>query len=1494
MTSVDRRIVQMQFDNAQFEEGVAQTLRSLDKLDQQLEFANAEVGFGNLQRAANGVTLDGISDGIDSIDSKFSMLGVAAATVMNQMVTKAMNAGEKIAYALSLKGVNDGWNEYNLKMDNIQTILMNTKDKGTTIKDVEKALDELNTYADQTTYVFSDMTRAIGQFTTAGIDLDTSVGAIKGFSNLAASVGADNTALARAEYQMSQAINSGVVKLMDWRSMENAGGMGGQVMQKALLETAKEVYKGNEDALKVVKEIESGKLSFRNSFNEKESPFPDWLTSDVLLKTLNKFSKNKDMVKAATEIRTFPKLVDTVGEEIGSGWAKTWELLLGGFEDSTKLWTDIGKFFVGDGDKMIGLVSMYTSAINDPLEKWVKDGGRVKMIESLTRVFNAFVPVIRTVSDAFLEVFPPVTGKNLMDLTEKFEKWSKSIKFSEETLADLKAIFLGVFELVKAFGNVLVISFKIVTTIGVPILKLLAGVLFAVLSALGGFIDEIEKTYHPLESLEKRLSGTKKTFKDFFSELKKGAPNLSGIGKSFKEMGKNLAHAVGSIPAGLMKTIGGVVELLHLDEWGKSLKEFGKSFIEGAKQTFSEIWADLKTLFAEMKPGDYINAAQLLISGGGLAALLPLIDQAKEFLGKFQEVADQGKNIFTQDSPLTAAKEVIDNVKGSLNSFKDTLQAYQTDLHAGALIKVAAAVLMLAVSIKFLSSIEPGRMKDATIAVASLVGVMVAAMFALNMIKITNFRTFGSVSNALIKMSVALAILASSLKELAEVKDFEKVSEAAIIMSALLGAMVGSVLALEKFGKKATKAGMQMVLMAAALNIIAQAIAQLAEMPAERIEKAGLALSIALGAMTGAALLLSNFGKKGAKGALGVLILAGSLKIIANSIGELSKTNPERMLPATQALMAVIGELAGISVILSKFGKAKSLIGAVAMVLMATNLTMIADSISKLAQVEDPNSLIAAVKAMSIVLAALLGVLLLVSSMQKRAITAAVAIRVLTTCLDEIASSLSVLADISKMTGEGLENAALTLAATLGAMSVAIIALSQMDAVKMIAGAAALVIVAQALQIIAPAFAIVAGLSMDQVAVGLVAFAGALLILVAAAYLVQPVIVPVLALAAAFGIFALAAMAIGGAVLAVATGLSILASISGQEADNIKNTMVALSEGMRDSAENIGAAIVLLIKSFVVNLAAGSAEICDAIAVMIIQMLKTVATRMPEIMKQGANIIIGFINGITTEIPRIVDAAAKAIISFINALAKGIKENYKEFKKAVKNLFLTIGDCIADLATDFLNFGKDIIGHIKDGIDAALSTIGDIAGSIFKGFQDGNDTDQYYKEGEKAGAAFNEGMKDKKALDEHSPSKASRKIAKFAMVGFVLGVKERLREVGNSGETAGKLAMKKLGKAVEQASNLFEIDSEPTIKPVVDLSSVKSAASEATSMLSKTQMIDAQMAAYTPFAAVASGNAMSESVSNYYITLDYRAGDDPNTIVRGIAEALKYNNRTGK
>lgn len=440
--TIDQRVVEMRFDNRHFEQNVKGTMSTLDKLKMKLNFKDSAKGLENINTSANKINMNGLSNALTTVSTKFSALEIMGVTALANITNSAVNAGKRIATALTITPVTTGFQEYETQIKAIQTILANTQKEGTNVEIVNKALDELNEYADRTIYNFTEMTRNIGTFTAAGVKLNDSVAAIKGIANLAAVSGSTSQQASTAMYQLSQALAAGKVQLMDWNSVVNAG-MGGQLFQDALIRTSELLGTGAQSAIDMYG-------SFRESLTKT-----GWLTTEVLNETLKQIagtyseseliaqgfteSQAKEIAQlaktasdAATEVKTLTQLWDVLKESAQSGWAKSWRIIIGDFEEAKALFSPLSKALTSIIDKM-------SDARNAILESAL---GRSFgfLLDDINETVNGVKKVVNTIKDYNKLVDEIIAGQwgnaptRWQDLTAAGYDWAHAQNLVNERL----------------------------------------------------------------------------------------------------------------------------------------------------------------------------------------------------------------------------------------------------------------------------------------------------------------------------------------------------------------------------------------------------------------------------------------------------------------------------------------------------------------------------------------------------------------------------------------------------------------------------------------------------------------------------------------------------------------------------------------------------------------------------------------------------------------------------------------------------------------------------------------------------------------------------------------------------------------------------------------------------------------------------------------------------------------------------------------------------
>ena len=890
-TLIDSRVAEMRFDNRNFERNVATSMSTLDKLKEKLKLKDVATGLENITSAANKVTFSHIGNETDTVGVKFSAMQVAATTALVNLTNAAMQAGTSIANSL-ISAAKSGFQEYETQINAVQTILANTSSKGTTLEQVNNALDELNHYADMTIYNFTEMTRNIGTFTAAGVDLDTSVAAIKGIANLAAVSGSTSQQASTAMYQLSQALAAGTVKLQDWNSVVNAG-MGGQVFQDALKETARVHGIAIDQMIK-----DEG--SFRETLQK------GWLSSEILTETLSKFTGDlteeqltsmgytaeqaQEIMKlgqtandAATKVKTFTQLIDTLKEANQSGWTQTWEILIGDFEEAKSLWTSVS-------DQLGNMIQQSADARNNLLQGWKDSGGRTMIIDSVKNVFEGLVTILNSVKEAFTDVFPPITVEQLVKVTEKIKSLSEKFKISEEQANKLKSVFKGVFSIlgigvtiIKNVVSAIVQLFSHFTGLGDSVLNVSSSV-GEWISKLHNSIKETNIFGNAINTVIGFVGGAIDRVKEFVSVLSDKI-DIHGF-KDIVDVLKNIWNMTSGVRASLANTIQGI---------GNAFKD---AFHNGDIKSFLDI-----------------------VNGGLLATVIVKI---KKFISGIADSFDNSTSI-------------IDHIKSIFGTVKDSLESLQKSVKADTLKKIAIAIGVLAASLLVLSMIDPKRLTSALVAITVLFGELMGAMAIFEKIAGKSKGALKSVG-VMIAMSTSVLILASALKKISDLEW----NQLAIGLTGILGLMaivVSAAIAMGKYGKKLKSGAAQMVIMATALKILASVCGELSQYSWLELGKGLSGISGMLLAFAGFQFLMKQIKPtKLLRSATSLVIIGAALEIFADVCSKFGQIQWPDLGKAGAAIAGILAICAGFELLSGMSGNI--LASSAALVIMATALNL--------------------------------------------------------------------------------------------------------------------------------------------------------------------------------------------------------------------------------------------------------------------------------------------------------------------------------------------------------------------------------------------------------------------------------------------------------------------------------------------------------------------------------------------------------------------------
>lgn len=1306
-TTVDERVVEMRFDNKQFEQNIQTSLSSLDKLKKSLNLEGAAKGLETVNDAANKCSgnMSPLSNAVETVRVRFSALEVMAITALQNITNSALAAGKNLVSAFITDPIKTGFEEYETQINAVQTILANTSSKGTTLDQVNNALDELNHYADMTIYNFTEMTRNIGTFTAAGVDLDTSVAAIKGIANLAAVSGSNSQQASTAMYQLSQALAAGTVKLQDWNSVVNAG-MGGQVFQDALKETAKVHGIAIDEMIK-----DEG--SFRETLSK------GWLTSDILTETLAKFTGdlNEDQLRtmgytddqiksimemgktandAATKVKTFTQLFDTLKEAAQSGWTQSWEIIVGDFEEAKELLTEVS-------DTFSAVINASADARNKMLQDWKDLGGRTMMIEAVKNVFEGLVSVAKPVREAFNEIFPPMTGKQLAEITERIRDLTAKFKMGEESSKNLKNTFKGVFAVLDIVGQ----AFKAVAGGVGELIGLFLPAGNGVLSLTGSFGEYLVK----LDETVKKTDVFGKAVSTVVDIVKIAITFVKTAGEKVKEFGKTAGEKF-DFPG---------FELFHsfLERVHDRMAQIG----DGAGKMKSGVIVAFEMMGEALEKCKFLKVMEALwtavkvIAGGIADAVGTMMGTLAEKLGNtdFSGVLDIlnsiavggiavsiSKFLKSVTEPLEGLNGVLEGVTGILDGVRGCFEAYQTNLKAGTLLKIGAAIALLAGSIVAISLIDSDKLSASLGAITVLFANLLGAMAIFNKIS-SDTGKVSKACTAMIAMSVAVSILAGALKKVSDL-DWGELARGLIGIAGLTTIVVASSKAMASGQKQVMKGATSLIIFGAAVKILASACKDLSKLQWDELGR-GLTGVGVLFAEIAVFLRVAKFNGKMISTATGIVILAAAMKVLASACKDFGQMEWSEI---GKGLAGIGGLLAELAVFTNLAGNAKHVMSTgVALIAIGAAMKIFASAVKDFGQLQW-DEIGRGLTAMG---GALAEVAIAVNLMPKNMIGIGTGLVIVGGALEIIANCMS------KFGGMQWEEIGRGLTVMGGALAELAISLNFMKGT--LGGSAALLVASGALAVLAPVLSILGALSWEAIAKGLISIAGAFTIIGVAGAVLTPLVPTILALSGAFALIGVGVLTIGAGLLAAGTGLSALAigftalaTAGAVGATAIVAALTVIVTGIAGLIPavltKVGEGIIAICKV----IAAGAPAIGEAVKAVVLMLIDVFVSCVPQLADGALQLVVGVLAALVTYTPQIVDLAFKFLIGILEGIASNLPSLIKAGVDVLVAFFAGIVDALRGIDTGALLKGIAGIGLLSAIMLALSATASLVPGAM--------------------------------------------------------------------------------------------------------------------------------------------------------------------------------------
>lgn len=869
--TVDSKVVEMRFDNKNFEKNVKQSMTTLDKLKQALKLDGATNGLTAVEQRANSIKFHGLADTIDKVADKFSGLSMVGTMAMIRISQSVANAGVNMVKSLSVDNIMSGWQKLQQKANSMSTLISQGYD--TSI--VEEQLEKLNWFSDETSYNFTDMIDNIAKFTATGKGLEDSVTAMQGIALWAAKSGQNAQKASAAMYQLSQALGAGYMRKEDWKSIQNAS-MDTAEFRKQTLEVAVAMGKVKKVGTDTYQSLLGNKMKFTQQQFAESLTEGQWFTSDVMMEVYKKYAKASDQMKKAIDImsddhdvtltagqmikaydalknntfdaflkeeeiddekaisalknmvsgfdefgistfragqeyRTFNDTLDATKDAVSTKWMNIMETLIGNIDAQKKLWTTIGEQFY----------DWFAAPLDDLqelLNRWVDMGGRNSLHEALGNIGSAIGAITKPIKEALDEIFPPMTAKRLTELTNKFKEFTASLKISGKTADAIKSIFRAFFSIIKT---------------GLSVVKTFGKALFTLISV-----------FRPLGELVITAVGFLSKWVDKTAEAARNSKWLSNTVNTVVEAIKKFANAAGNMLKKLLSY------------------ESALNFFKGLFNLIKNVGLAIgKFLGGIIRNGDLNQVMKLVNSGLISAALIKLQSVFKSFKG------------------------VADNAAGILESVKGVLESYQKDIQAKTLIKIASAVAILAGSIWVLSSIDGASLVKGIGAMGLLMAELMLCFKVLT--KMGEDKIYARSSLALISLSLSLLILGSAIKKIGSL-NFGQMMTGLIGLAGAMGVLTATIHLLPDDGKtkKKTKG---LITLSLSLLIMSVALKKLGSMKLTEIVKSLVTMMISLSVMIKT---LSKMDPERAisKG-IALLVLANSMIILAGALKILGSMN---------------------------------------------------------------------------------------------------------------------------------------------------------------------------------------------------------------------------------------------------------------------------------------------------------------------------------------------------------------------------------------------------------------------------------------------------------------------------------------------------------------------------------------------------------------------------------------------------------------------------
>ena len=917
-TTVDERVVSMQFDNAQFERNASQSMSTLDKLKKALKFEKTAESLDTLSEATKRLDFSPMVDGLDTVAEKFSAIEVIAVTTLVNVTNSVVNTGKQLAKSLSVDQVASGWDKYNKKIQSVQTIINST---GMSMEEVNDVLNQLMWFSDETSYSFTDMTQALAQMTSSGGKVEKLIPLITGVANATAFAGKGAAEFSRAMYNLNQSYGAGYLNYTDWRSLELAG-VDSKALKQVIIDTGVAMGK-----------IRKGKVTVSNFSQTLKSK---WADVSVMEAAFGKFSELSQAAyelvqngevklidgtvfkadvktasdaidlladkfdsiastafEAAQEYKSFSDAISATKDAVSSGWMRTFEIIFGNLEESKELWTDVG-------NALWEVFAKGAKARNEMLQGWKDLGGRNSLIQSFWNVWESVGKIITPIKESFRDIFPSVTAEQLADITSKLKDFTEKLKISDDTAKKFKRTFKGLFSILDIFKKTISAVIKpIGQLIGSEGLKNFVNLFLDAAASAGDFFTALDENFDTTNISES------------FSKI---VGIVSDVMNNATEKVKGFGNIISKIGSVTSKVVG-------------------------------EIWETMKTVFGWIS--ENITATDIFagLAGGGIfkiaIKLARLVSNIKETLedGGLIGLIFGGKK-----GDKESSKGVADTFKEILGSVNETLQSFTSGIKITSVVAIAVAIGILSSALRKISEINVAGLIKSLSAVGVLF-VMLTKTFSTMNKKLVDGRGKGLIgaSFSLILIATAINTLAKAIEKIGNLQ-LSAVAKGIVGVGAGLFILVKGIKAIDKI-KIPFRTSISIIALAKACSILGDALKKFGEMTWGAIARGLSAMGVALAELVAVTKYLDK--KFGLLNAISIDIIVLGLSKLADALAKFGAMSWEQITRGLVAMGVALLEVSKFSSAITKLGKWSALLGSITIDIIILGLNKLANALAK-------------------------------------------------------------------------------------------------------------------------------------------------------------------------------------------------------------------------------------------------------------------------------------------------------------------------------------------------------------------------------------------------------------------------------------------------------------------------------------------------------------------------------------------------------------------